>query len=113
MANAGDADAQTELALMYANGEGVPQDYGQAVAWYRKAAEQGHAAAQFNLGFAYSNGQGVPQDYAQAVAWTRKALEQGYAVAGWQGAGVSERRASVHLRGGHHCREASNTTLSG
>ena len=24
------------------------------------------------------------------------------------GGGVSERRASVHLRGGHHCREASN-----
>jgi TPR repeat protein len=28
---------------MYANGEGVPQDYAEAVKWYRKAAEQGNA----------------------------------------------------------------------
>jgi TPR repeat protein len=34
---------------MYANGQGVPQDYGEAIRWYRKAAEQGFADAQFNL----------------------------------------------------------------
>ena len=48
----GDAAAQYDLGLMYALGwvEGVPQDYGEAVRWYRLAADQGHAAAQFNLG---------------------------------------------------------------
>jgi uncharacterized protein len=29
---------------MYANGQGVPQDNAEAVAWYRKAANQGTAA---------------------------------------------------------------------
>ncbi len=61
--------------------QGVPQDYKQAAAWYRKAAEQGDAEAQDNLGFLYHNGRGVPQDYTQAAAWYRKAAEQGYAEA--------------------------------
>jgi len=35
---------------MYDKGKGVPQDYKQAVEWYRKAADQGDARAQLNLG---------------------------------------------------------------
>jgi TPR repeat protein len=62
-------------------GEGVLQDFVQAVAWYRKAANQGDADAQFNLGESYRNGQGVSQDYAQAAAWYRKAAEQGDSLA--------------------------------
>ena len=38
-ANAGDADAQYNLGASYYIGQGVPQDYAQAAAWYRKAAE--------------------------------------------------------------------------
>jgi uncharacterized protein len=41
---------------MALRGQGVPQDDAQAVAWYRKAAEQGYAAAQVNLGVMYANG---------------------------------------------------------
>lgn len=37
------AEAQFNLGIMYHNGLGVPQDYAQAVAWYRKAAAQGFA----------------------------------------------------------------------
>ena len=58
----GYANAQYNLGLAYDNGQGVPQDDAQAVAWFRKAAEQGDANAQHNLGYAYANGQGVPQD---------------------------------------------------
>ena len=32
----------TILVVMYDNGEGVPQDYAEAVKWYRLAAEQGY-----------------------------------------------------------------------
>ena len=81
LAEQGNATAQYNLGLMYANGQGVPQDYQQAASWYRKAAEQGDASAQNNLGFMYDKGQGVPQDYQQAVSWYRKAAEQGYAPA--------------------------------
>jgi TPR repeat protein len=66
---------------MYGNGQGVQQDYAQAVAWSRKAADQGLALAQTNLGIMYEKGQGVPQDYAQALVWYRKAGDQGYAAA--------------------------------
>ena len=66
---------------MYRNGEGVPQDDGEAVTWYRKAAEQGNADAQTNLGFMYATGRGVPQDYSEAVALYRKAAEYGDAQA--------------------------------
>jgi hypothetical protein len=79
LAQQGDAYAQYNLGLMYFNGQGVPQDYGQAMQWYRQAAEQGFAQAQHNLGFMYANGQGVPQDYGQAVQWYRRAAEQGHA----------------------------------
>ncbi|MDO5357057.1 MAG: tetratricopeptide repeat protein, partial [Conchiformibius sp.] len=56
------------------------QDDEQAVAWFRKAAEQGMADAQFNLGMMYEHGEGVAQDDEQAVAWFRKAAEQGNAL---------------------------------
>ena len=59
--------AQISLGIMYANGQGVPQDYAEAVKWFRLAADQGDATAQFNLGIMYAKGQGVPQDYAEAV----------------------------------------------
>jgi uncharacterized protein len=51
--------------------------YGEAVSWYRKAAEKGSPAAQYSLGVMYANGRGVPRDDAQAIAWYRKAAEQG------------------------------------
>jgi len=68
-AEQGDSDAQLSLGVLYDNGQGVPQDYTQAGAWYRKAAEQGDAAAQYALGDLYRGGQGVPQDYAEAYFW--------------------------------------------
>jgi uncharacterized protein len=45
LAEQGNADAQYNLGWMYSSGTGVPQDYTQAVEWYRKAAEQGHVKA--------------------------------------------------------------------
>ena len=37
--------AQFNLGVLYANGDGVPQDLAQAAEWYRKAAEQGYSRA--------------------------------------------------------------------
>ena len=61
---------------MYAKGQGVPQDYAEALKWYRLAAEQGNANAQDNLGVMYANGHGVPQDDAEAVKWYRLAADR-------------------------------------
>ena len=45
-----DAGAQFRLGVMYHTGEGVPQDYQEAVKWYRLAAEQGSAFANTTSG---------------------------------------------------------------
>ena len=72
---------QYYLGLMYANGQGVPQDNAEALKWLHKAADQGNAAAQYNLGAMYAKGQGVPQDNAEALQWISKAADQGFAAA--------------------------------
>ena len=76
-AEQGDAEAQSNLGYMYDTGQGVPQDYAEAMRWYRLAADQGYDGAQNNLGVMYDNGQGVPQDYAESVRWYRLAADQG------------------------------------
>ena len=48
-AEAGDAEAQFNLGVMYHTGDDVPQNNGRAVYWFCKAAEQGYAGAQYNL----------------------------------------------------------------
>ena len=83
-AEQGQAKAQFNVGLRYANGRGVSKDVVEAAKWYRKAAEQGHAKAQFNLGAMYANGRGVLQDAAEATKWYRKAAEQGHAEAQWR-----------------------------
>jgi uncharacterized protein len=76
LADGGDAIAERNLGIMYANGEGVPQNYAEAMKWYRLAADQGNAAAQNNVGFMYANGIGAPQNYAEAMKWLRLAADQ-------------------------------------
>ena len=68
-AEQGEATAQSNLGFIYSNGQGVPQDYKEAVKWFRLSAEKGYASAQFNLGLMYVKGQGVLQDYALAHMW--------------------------------------------
>ena len=68
---------------MYRNGTGVPQDYAEAVRWYRLAADQGYAMAQFNLGLMYTKGEGVPPDLVLAHVWFNLSAAQG-GIAGGQ-----------------------------
>jgi len=80
-AEQGDADAQYDLGNMYSNGRGVPQNYTEAVKWFRLSAEQGDASGQASLGAMYDMGYGVPQNYTEAAKWHRLAAEQGLAIA--------------------------------
>ncbi len=77
-AEQGNGEAQTNLGHMYAEGQGVPQDYAEAARWSRLAAEQGIAQAQYNLGLMYGRGRGVPEDMAEAARWLRLAADQGH-----------------------------------
>ncbi|KAJ3095860.1 hypothetical protein HDU97_006456 [Phlyctochytrium planicorne] len=69
------------LGICYKDGDGVPQDFVQAVKWFTKSAEQGLAGAQCNLGFCYKNGEGVAPDPKMAVKWFLKAADQGNTIA--------------------------------
>jgi len=80
----GDAIAQYELAMCYANGRGVVKDVSEAGKWYRKSAEQGHFIAQFQLGLMYYNGEGIETNKLEAMKWYRKAAEQGHIYAQFQ-----------------------------
>ncbi len=77
MAERGNALAQVALASMYATGQGLPEDGGEALRWYRLAAEQGSVEAQIALGGMYAEGRGVAQDETEALRWYRLAAEQG------------------------------------
>ena len=72
-ADAGQAEAEFDLGLLYAQGLGVKRDLNEASKWYRKAAEQGNAEAEFALGQMYSRGWGVPRDTADAMRWMQMA----------------------------------------
>ncbi len=65
----GDADAQFVLGTMYRDGQGVAQDYAEALRWWRKAAELGVVDAQFALGNMYAGGSGIAQDNILAHMW--------------------------------------------
>jgi TPR repeat protein len=73
-ANAGSAEANHRLGLVFAEGQaGMARDDQRAVAFFQKAAEAGSRRAQINLGILYMRGQGVPRDLVQARAWLEKA----------------------------------------
>jgi TPR repeat protein len=63
--------------VKYDYGQGVVQDYAEAVRWYKLSAAQGLANAQYNLGLMYLQGQGVVQDTIKAHMWFNIAAVKG------------------------------------
>lgn len=104
-AEEGNAHAQFNLGLLYANGRGVAQDDAVAVMWYRKSADQGNPLAQGNLAYMLSNGLGTQKNEEEAIEWYRKASNQGSAVAQanlgmryLEGRGVpQDQKLAIHL----------------
>jgi hypothetical protein len=80
-AEQGDAKAEYMLGDIYYYGQGVPQDYNEAIRWFRKVADQNYANGEGSLGYMYLHGLGVAQDYNMALNWYHKAADQGDAKA--------------------------------
>ena len=78
LADAGDADGQYGLGMLYGNGFGVDMNDEKALHYYNAAADQGHADAQYKLGVMHQNGWGVPMDEKAAADIFRKAAEKGH-----------------------------------
>ena len=66
------------LGSCFYHGEGVPQDYAEAMRFSKLAAEQGFTDAECNLGFMYANGEGVAQNIAEAIRWYERAAAKGH-----------------------------------
>ncbi len=97
LAMRGKPQAQYNLGLLYEQGQGVPQDYAQAIKWYRKAAKQGETSAQVRLGVLHEEGLGVPQDYAQAHMWFNLAAAQGDKKAASQRDQIAEKMSPFQI----------------
>ena len=77
-AAAGDANGALFAGVLSDTGEGVTQDYDQALTFYRRAAELGSAAGAFNVGVMYDAGRGVAPDPQQAAIWYARAAAKGF-----------------------------------
>jgi localization factor PodJL len=77
----GDAAAEYEIAVRYADGRGVPPNMAAAAEWFERAAKQGLAPAQFRLGGFYEKGLGVKKDLEAARRLYLAAAQAGNAKA--------------------------------
>ncbi len=80
-AAAGNAVAQYEVGIRYAEGRGVAANAAEAARWLERAAKQGVALAQFRLAGLYEKGTGVKKDVETARRLYKSAAEQGNAKA--------------------------------
>ena len=81
LAEQGLAEAQFILGGMYLNGRGVPQDYDEAVKWFRLATKQWDADRQWIFSHKQHDGDGALKKNADTVEWYRLAAEKGNASA--------------------------------
>jgi uncharacterized protein len=77
----GDAESQLTVGIMYDLGQGVPQNFAEALKWYARAANQGNAIARNDLGVMYLEGKGTTQNVVEAARWITLSANQGYAKA--------------------------------
>lgn len=77
-AEQGNVDAQYYVGHMNKNGLSVPQNYDEALKWYKLAADQGHVIAQNDLGMMYQLGQGTTIDLSKAFPLYQASAAQGY-----------------------------------
>ncbi len=71
-ANAGDAQAQFDIALCYINGTDIETNKELALDWNTKAAENGHVDAQFALGLYYFIGVNDSQTRKIKYKWVQQ-----------------------------------------
>jgi tetratricopeptide (TPR) repeat protein len=76
-ADAGYANAQDALGVLFATGRGVVKDYQRAFDLLNKAATGGAPGGMGDLGVMYASGFFVKKDGAKALEWYEKAIEAG------------------------------------
>jgi len=78
LAEAGDADAQGKLGVLYVMGVAVGQDFAKAMELFQKAAAAGNAKAQADLAADYLAGKSMAINPTLAGEWFEKAAQAGH-----------------------------------
>ena len=71
------ARAQFLLARRYEIGDGVKENYVEALKWFNRAANNGDQFAQDKLGLVYYIGKGVVENFVKSASWYDKSAKQG------------------------------------
>jgi TPR repeat protein len=77
LAEQGHAEAQFNLGILYAEGQGVAADKKEGIRWWRKAAELGNVDSQIYLGAMYYDGLDLAKDYPRSYMWFKIAADSG------------------------------------
>lgn len=86
-ADAGNAEAQTDLALIFLSSV-KPES---AVYWLKLAAKQDYMNAMHLLGRCYTDGNGLPRDENLGIMWLAKAAAQGHVISQGQMRAIYDR----------------------
>jgi uncharacterized protein len=70
-AEQGYVPAEAAVAMMYANGKGIQQNYAEAGKWWIKASEGGDLLAARHTWNLFRNGEGVARDRNIANQWAK------------------------------------------
>ena len=104
LAQPGLPTAHFNLGSSYYSGKGTPQNYKEALKWFKASAEQGNSNAQRALAVMYYRGEGIPQDYREAAKWFVVSAEQGNAgaqydlgVIHYEGEGTPQDYKKAHM----------------
>ncbi len=98
-AKTGDSAAQTLVALLLANGQGVKRDVKTAAFWYSQAAASGDPSAMYEYALLLMEGDIVPRDKEKSDRLMRSAAEAGqpYAAFNWAQVLVASKPGSQGL----------------
>lgn len=77
LAKKGDAVAQNEVGGWYYRGRHVKQNYGEALQWWAKSADQGNVQAIGNMGLCYQTGHGIAADSLKATRLYQRSIKGG------------------------------------
>ena len=104
LAQPGLPTAHFNLGSSYYSGKGTPQNYKEALKWFKASAEKGNSNAQSALAVMYYRGEGIPQDYREAAKWFVVSAEQGNAgaqydlgVIHYEGEGTPQDYKKAHM----------------
>jgi len=69
----GNAEAKFFLGALYYSGQGVEQDFSEALKLFKESSNSGYTSATYNLGVIYAKGRGVDVDEDKAIKFYEKA----------------------------------------